>query len=563
VLKSLLAGRLRLLRVFERMRVATPILYFSLWGLLMLLGCPEPNDGPQPPPKPPAQNVVALDAGGRVLPPDKDGGAPIFIADAGLGEPQKADAAVPTETIDAGQNEPIPPPESDAGVETIPPDDAGITPPLIFTGQTFDLANGSWLTGVTASTYGHDPFLVTASEAEGHFEMEVNAGGLFFLRTSWPGYRTTFSPIAIQNVSVSQNIPMVSNDLVTQWSTDTGTVQSNACGLVLLQVLDGGGEGLAGVGPVTLSDAVDASGPFYLDNDHQVLIDATGTSEAGYVLFMNVCTAGSNLISTQTSFTRTIEIEGDTEERILSMHTATVLFEKMMVGEAPPPPPPPENLIDFATEIHPLFESLYCANCHRANSPLPNIQLELDGTPDAVYEALLGGDAPRVDLNVPDDSLLLKKPLLEDPPDHPNAAFIATNDPAYVLIRSWIEQGAPFEGSVFVDPPEPLRFAEDIMPIFQVGGSGRGCASCHSGTLPSGGLGLAGAPDAVYDHLVAGALLDLTTPVNSPLLQVPASSDLQIHPTRVFYSEDDPDFQRILTWIADGAVHEENSDGGL
>ena len=209
-------------------------------------------------------------------------------------------------------------------------------------------------------------------------------------------------------------------------------------------------------------------GAFYLDDDHQVLIGATGTSEAGYVLFMNVRQALVDL--TQTSFTRTIEIEGDTEERILSMHTATVLFEKMIVGEAPPPPPPPENLIDFATEIHPLFESLYCTNCHRANSPLPNIQLELDGAPEAVYEALFGGDVPRVDLNVPDDSLLLKKPLLEDPPDHPNAAFIATNDPAYVLIRSWIEQGAPAP-SLWTRPS--LRFAEDIMPIFQVGGTGR------------------------------------------------------------------------------------------
>ena len=83
------------------------------------------------------------------------------------------------------------PPTSDAGVETIPPDDAGITCSHFFWANS--LTNGSWLTGVTASTYGHDPFLVTASEAEGHFQMEVNAGGLFFLRTSWAGYRTTFS----------------------------------------------------------------------------------------------------------------------------------------------------------------------------------------------------------------------------------------------------------------------------------------------------------------------------------------------------------------------------------
>ncbi len=100
------------------------------------------------------------------------------------------------------------------------------------------------------------------------------------------------------------------------------------------------------------------------------------------------------------------------------------------------------------------------------------------------------------------------------------------------------------------------------MPIFQVGGVGRGCANCHSGTLPSGGLGLAGDPDTVHAELVDSVSFDLSTPINSPLLQIPASSDTQIHPTRVFYSENDPDFQRILTWITEGAVHPGPVDSG-
>ena len=43
----------------------------------------------------------------------------------------------------------------------------------------------------------------------------------------------------------------------------------------------------------------------------------------------------------------------------------------------------------------------------------------------------------------PADSLLLTKPLYDDPPNHPNATFLDMNDPDYIVFLQWITQGAP------------------------------------------------------------------------------------------------------------------------
>ena len=45
-------------------------------------------------------------------------------------------------------------------------------------------------------------------------------------------------------------------------------------------------------------------------------------------------------------------------------------------------------------------------------------------------------------LATPATSMLLTKPLYEDPPNHPNATFLDVSDPDYIVILQWIEQGA-------------------------------------------------------------------------------------------------------------------------
>jgi hypothetical protein len=49
----------------------------------------------------------------------------------------------------------------------------------------------------------------------------------------------------------------------------------------------------------------------------------------------------------------------------------------------------------------------------------------------------------RVDVNNPAQSLMLRMPGREDPPDaHPNVTFASADDPDYILIHAWISEGA-------------------------------------------------------------------------------------------------------------------------
>jgi mono/diheme cytochrome c family protein len=162
----------------------------------------------------------------------------------------------------------------------------------------------------------------------------------------------------------------------------------------------------------------------------------------------------------------------------------------------------------------------------------------------------------RVNLQYPDQSLLLTKPLLEDPPDHPNAAFQSTADPNYVLVKSWIEQGAP---AYFEEPPpivEPVDFAAQVYPLFQQGLGGRGCTACHNAVDLSGNLDLTGGADAVYLRLADYGYYNVNYPGESLLLTAPMYGPDVGHPVRVFANDNDPDYQTIYQWVLQGALYD-------
>ena len=97
-------------------------------------------------------------------------------------------------------------------------------------------------------------------------------------------------------------------------------------------------------------------------------------------------------------------------------------------------------------DVHPRLQKaanggLGCANCHTALGTAALLQFDLPVA--AAHEAIMG--RPGV-VNPPAQaalSLLLTKPLYEDPPNHPNATFLTTLDPDYIVIMEWIQQGAP------------------------------------------------------------------------------------------------------------------------
>jgi len=107
--------------------------------------------------------------------------------------------------------------------------------------------------------------------------------------------------------------------------------------------------------------------------------------------------------------------------------------------------------------------------------------------------------------------------------------------------------------------PTNVSFANDIVPIFALGGGGRGCEACHSGGGPGkdlGGLKLDGPASQVYTELVTEdpTRVRLLTPETSLVLTMPSrESPPDTHPNVTFASATDPDYLKLLVWIREGA----------
>jgi hypothetical protein len=104
-------------------------------------------------------------------------------------------------------------------------------------------------------------------------------------------------------------------------------------------------------------------------------------------------------------------------------------------------------------------------------------------------------------------------------------------------------------------PPVDVKFARDIVPIF----TARGCVACHTGGgigKDLGGLKLDGPAQQVYSELMEDPTRVVTgTPLTSLVLTRPArETPPDVHPNVTFASSSDPDFQKLLAWITDGAL---------
>ena len=102
--------------------------------------------------------------------------------------------------------------------------------------------------------------------------------------------------------------------------------------------------------------------------------------------------------------------------------------------------------------------------------------------------------------------------------------------------------------------PTNVSFSTQIVPIF----NGRGCVACHSGGgigKDLGGLKLDGPAQQVYTELKEDPTrVVLGDPETSLLLRMPSrEAPPDTHPNVTFASAADPDYQKILVWITEGA----------
>jgi hypothetical protein len=105
-------------------------------------------------------------------------------------------------------------------------------------------------------------------------------------------------------------------------------------------------------------------------------------------------------------------------------------------------------------------------------------------------------------------------------------------------------------------PPKNVSFAQQIVPIF----TNRGCTACHSGNKIGANLGdlsLDGGANHVYNQLVDPAhplRVVLSAPATSKVLTMPSyENPPDAHPNVTFQGPQDPDYQKILVWITEGA----------
>jgi len=105
--------------------------------------------------------------------------------------------------------------------------------------------------------------------------------------------------------------------------------------------------------------------------------------------------------------------------------------------------------VSFSQQVRPIFQLRGCEACHAGNGTGRDLgNLSLQGSASLIYRELveelaLTAGPKRVDLQMPEQSLVLTMPSAEDPPDrHPNITFTGPNDPDYQLILVWIREGA-------------------------------------------------------------------------------------------------------------------------
>jgi len=422
-------------------------------------------------------------------------------------------------------------------------------------GVVKNLFTGEPVSGATVTATGLvAPIETTGDATTGAYAFDIPIGSVFWAKTYKTDYYYTYDYVDLSQAAAAyeKNLYILSKATIDAIATAHGKVQNPSCAMIIANVKNQANQYQANVDGVTLAAGVTYEGPYYLNATNGADVGRTYTSESGRIIWFNVCDTGAlNVTNGKTTLvTPAGTYYGPAKSASLYQGGVTLVNLTVQQG-TPPPPPPLEVIIDFPTEIMPIFAKYACASCHAEGYSAAGTGLYFNENPETVYYRLYS-DPQVVNIANPAASYLLTKPLLEDPANHPNASFEDTYNPDYVKILQWIESGAPYG----VNPPPPveveLDFAYDIYPIF----TNRGCVGCHTGTA-SGGLDLSLDAATVQNFIINNGLVDYQYNDRSSLLRNPycgpnycqADQYPETHPTRVFFQDTDPDYVKIYTWI--------------
>jgi hypothetical protein len=326
----------------------------------------------------------------------------------------------------------------------------------MLSGKVMDYFGGTAVQEATVKTDGLDPPLMTTSELDGAYRLDVAVGSSLFLVVTKTGYRPTRNAaMTIGEMPVTQDAYLMTEQDVKNQYTAVGATPLGGTAIVIgelrrndgtplegipaanVQLLDGNGQPVTGIkGPYFFNaagsiDAALTTATAYQGKSRVGLLDVPpGT----YTLAVTY-TGGQNQNVTTTTPVSTVA-DGGTLARTGGMGGGGGGGGGTNVTDP-----------SFATHIYPKLQragqgGLGCANCHTLAGPAAVLKFD---DPAGTVLANMTARTGVINAVTPADSLLLVRPLYEAPPtpqDHPNATFLDTNDPDYQLFLRWITNGA-------------------------------------------------------------------------------------------------------------------------
>ena len=325
------------------------------------------------------------------------------------------------------------------GGDGVEGDDAPLGGSLTVTGDVVDFGTRAAVAGAASvSTSGLSPAPRITTQGAGFTIEGVPENSAFQILASVPpDHRATFSPAVIVTDTDVDGVEAlsVSETFLAGLSSAFGVNPTAARGVLFSRLVDEAGAPRAGVlgTALALSGGPMVDGPYFLDAAAMPDPAATMTSASGWVIYFEVdsgvagmaAAGGANL---------TVDMP------VSPIQAGTVTIAEVTVRDGAVMVP---TNVSFSNQVVPIFERRGCTACHSGNNVGNDLGgLALNGGDNKVYDELME-DPTRVVVAMPAQSLVLRMPSREDPPDsHPNITFASPADPDYLLILGWITEGA-------------------------------------------------------------------------------------------------------------------------
>jgi len=313
--------------------------------------------------------------------------------------------------------------------------DAPDAPVVTVDGQVVDFQTGMAVDAVTDVTVaGLIPPPQVSRQGASFTLTGVPENSAFEVLATAAMHRSTYSPAVVTTSGIDLKAPVVGEAFVAGLATAFGSVPSPAQGIVLLHLVDAMGKSVSGVAATDFA-ITGSTGPRFLDDKMMAAAAATASSASGWVVFFEVPPGLVGLT------------QGASAANTIDMPTLPVAAGAVTIAEGRVTrgaPVLPSN-VAFAAQIVPIFSARGCVACHSGGGPGKDQGgLTLAGSANLIYRELVQ-ERPgiRVNLAMPEHSLVLTMPSAEDPPDaHPTIVFTGPRDPDYLKLLVWIREGA-------------------------------------------------------------------------------------------------------------------------